>query len=494
MKAAGTPVFLRDQIRAIEAQAFARAPQPPLMERAGLAAAELAREMAGDGSGPLLVLAGPGNNGGDALVAARHLRDWWFDVRVVFTGDPARLGPDARTALAAWTAGGNPVLAEIPAGLRWRLAVDGLFGIGLQRPLDARHASLVATAGACAAPVLAIDIPSGLHADSGAVLGSALRATRTLTFLGRKAGLYTNDGPDYCGDIHVELLGQDDLAHPAGHGWLIDDAAIRLALPRRRRNSHKGLFGDVAVIGGSEGMVGAALLAGRAALRLGAGRVFAGLLCQGPALDLLQPDLMLRNAQALLSREDLGSAVVGPGLGQSDGARHALARALELPVPLVLDADALNLIAGSPELQASVGRRRQATLLTPHPAEAGRLLGTGSREVQADRVQAALALARRLNAGVVLKGCGSVCAFPEGDWHLNTSGNPGMATAGMGDVLAGLLGALLAQGADARAALLAAVRLHGLAADQLAADGIGPVGMTASETIDAARAVWNRLA
>jgi ADP-dependent NAD(P)H-hydrate dehydratase / NAD(P)H-hydrate epimerase len=494
MNPSASPVFLSEQIRAIEAQAFARAPQPPLMERAGLAAAELARTMTGERGGPLLVLAGPGNNGGDALVAARHLRRWWFDVAVVFTGDPARLSADARSAFDAWIADGNAVTAEIPAGQRWQLAIDGLFGIGLRRTLDDRHAGLVAAAEATGAPVLAIDIPSGLHADNGVVLGSALRASRTITFLGRKAGLYTNDGPDYCGHIHLDLLGQQEIPPPAGHGWLIDDSAIRLALPPRRRNSHKGLFGDVAVIGGSEGMVGAALLAGRAALRLGAGRVLVGLLCEGPQLDLQQPDLMLRSAEALLSRNDLGCAVVGPGLGQSDAARHALSRALELPLPLVLDADALNLVAATPALQTALSRRGYATLLTPHPAEAGRLLGSDSRQVQADRVHSALALAKRFNAAVVLKGCGSVCAFPEGDWHLNTSGNPGMATAGMGDVLAGLLGALIAQGAGARAALLAAVRVHGLAADQLAASGIGPVGLTASETIDAARAAWNRLA
>lgn len=491
----GAPVFLREQIRFIEQQVFARKPEPPLMERAGLATAELARAMAGEATRSVLVLAGPGNNGGDALVAARHLRQWWFEVDVVFTGDRAKLGSDAAQAYDAWTAAGGSVLSEIPAGRGWQLVLDGLFGIGLARALDQRHAALIASVQAAAQPVLSIDIPSGLDADSGAILGSAMRAARTITFLGLKPGLYTNDGPDCCGEIQLDLLGQHDLPLPPGHGWLIGDDAIRNALAPRRRNSHKGLFGDVAIIGGSRGMVGAALLAGRAALKLGAGRVLVGLLSDNaPLLDWAQPDLMLRSAQELLARDDLACAVVGPGLGQSEGAQHALTRALALPLPLVLDADALNLIAQSAELQSTVARRAQATLMTPHPAEAGRLLGRSSREVQCDRISAARELARRFNASVVLKGCGSVCAVTDGDWWINTSGNPGMATAGMGDVLAGLLGALIAQHADAQAALLAAVHVHGSAADRLVEAGDGPVGLTASETIDAARTEWNRLA
>lgn len=236
------PVFLREQIRVVEQQAFARKPQPPLMERAGLATAELARAMAGDATRSLLVLVGPGNNGGDALVAARHLQQWWFDVDVVFTGERAKPASDAAQALDAWIAAGGSVRADIPAGRRWQLALDGLFGIGLTRALDARHAALIDAVQAASMPVLAIDIPTGLDADSGAIHGSVLRATRTLTFLGLKPGLFTNDGPDCCGDIHLDLLGQHDLPLVPDHGWLIGDEVIRSALPPRRRNSHKGLI------------------------------------------------------------------------------------------------------------------------------------------------------------------------------------------------------------------------------------------------------------
>ncbi|HZP91295.1 MAG TPA: NAD(P)H-hydrate dehydratase [Burkholderiales bacterium] len=488
------PVFLAEHIRAIEQGAMSRREPPALMERAGLAVAELAGGLAGDRTRRILALAGPGNNGGDALIAARHLKSWWFDVRVVFTGDASQLGADARAAHDAWRDAGGTLAGEMPPDFRWDLALDGLFGIGLARDLDARHARLVAALNESGKQVVAIDVPSGLDADTGRVHGAAVRAAHTLTFLGLKAGLFTADGPDHAGEVHLDRLGLEDEPLPDGHGWLIGDEIIAGALPRRSRNAHKGMFGDVGVVGGAPGMVGAALLAGRAALKLGAGRVFVGLLGKGPEVDLFQPDLMLRPAEEILSRERLGCLVLGPGLGQSDAARHALEKALSHDAPLVLDADALNLLAAGRALRAALARRRQPALLTPHPAEAARLLGTTTAQVQRDRVRNALALARDTRAFAVLKGAGSVCVTPEGRWHLNTSGNPGMAVAGMGDVLAGMLGALLAQGAAPEAALLAGVHAHGLAGDELVARGIGPVGLTASETIDTARQVWNRLA
>ncbi len=488
------PVFQVEHIRQIEQWAFAQDPAPPLMARAGLAAAELVRSTAPQNARRILVLAGPGNNGGDAFVAARHLKQWWFDVQVVFTGDAAKLQDDARAAFDAWHEAGGSVSDAIPAGFDWQLAIDGLFGIGLQRDLDARHAALVDEVNTANRPVLAIDVPSGLEADTGKVLGVAVRASRTITFLGLKAGLLTRDGPDHAGEVHLEALGLEAPPLPDGHGYVIGEEVIATALPERARNSHKGRFGDVVVIGGAHGMVGAALLAGRAALKLGAGRVLVGLLGKGPSVDLVQPDLMLRSVEELLEREGIGAAVIGPGLGQSDAALHALSKALRIDAPIVLDADALNLVAASKGLKAALQQRSRPTLLTPHPAEAARLLGTETPAVQDDRVAAAQDLAAEYEAVVVLKGCGSVCALPEGTWCINTSGNPGMASAGMGDVLSGILVALLAQGAPAHSALLAGVHVHGLAADELVSAGCGPVGLTASETIDAARSVWNRIA
>jgi hydroxyethylthiazole kinase-like uncharacterized protein yjeF len=264
------------------------------------------------------------------------------------------------------------------------------------------------------------------------------------------------------------------------------------ALAPRARNSHKGDYGSVGIIGGDHGMVGAALLAGRAALKLGSGRVYVGLLARNAqAVDVEQPELMLRTADEVLKLGQLTCLAVGPGLGQMPDACFYLGVALESALPLVLDADALNLLAADARLADRLRKRPAPSLITPHPAEAGRLLGKSTREVQEDRVGMALKLAESFNCLAVLKGAGSVCAAPDGTWHVNTSGNPGMASAGMGDVLSGILAALLAQGAEPRTALLAGVHLHGAAADHAVAGGAGPVGLTATETIGAARALLN---
>ncbi|MES1166983.1 MAG: NAD(P)H-hydrate dehydratase, partial [Pseudomonadota bacterium] len=407
----------------------------------------------------ILLFAGPGNNGGDALVAARHLKQWWLDVAVVFTGDPSKLPDDAKMAFDAWRDAGGRTLTEIPPAFHADLIVDGLFGIGLQRPLEGRHAELVGWINSSHCPVLSIDVPSGLNADTGAILGHAVRARHTITFIGLKPGLLTLDGPDQAGEVHVDGLGIDPPDELVSGGWLIPASILGEVLAPRPRNSHKGSFGTVGIVGGAPGMAGAALLAGRAALKLGAGKVRVGLLADSPSVDPLQPELMLRPAQELLKMPELSCIACGPGLGQSQSAGHALSAVIEHPAPLVLDADALNLLASDPALQRGLRVRRMPTLLTPHPAEAARLLESTTPDIQADRVASALELARRFNASVVLKGCGSICALADGGWHVNVSGNPGMASAGMGDVLTGILAALLSQGAEAETALLAGVYL-----------------------------------
>jgi len=491
MSSVFTPVFLAREIREIERAALAQASTQPLMERAGLAVAEHARELMGDKEKRILLLAGPGNNGGDALVAARHLKRWWFDVTVVFTGVESKLPEDAKAALAGWKTAGGAVHESVPAGRHWDLVVDGLFGIGLERPLEGRYAELVNLFNATGIRVLAIDIPSGLHADSGRVLGCAVRAHHTLTFIGLKPGLLTLDGPDHAGEVRLDTLGVAIPERPGPAGRRIESALLGVILRPRPRNSHKGMYGNVGILGGAPGMVGAALLAGRAALRLGAGRVYVGLFADSPAVDLDQPELMMRPAQDLLKMEGLDCIVCGPGLGQTQAALHALAALLGHAAPLVVDADALNLIAADAKAQRALATRGGATLLTPHPAEAARLLGKSIPDIQSDRVAAASELAAKFKCATVLKGNGSICALQNGDWYVNTTGNPGMATAGMGDVLTGIIAALAAQGAEPGMALLAAVHLHGLAADQLVKRGIGPLGMTASEVIDAAREVLN---
>jgi hydroxyethylthiazole kinase-like uncharacterized protein yjeF len=489
----GTPVFRTEEIRRIEALAASQSDPPPLMARAGLAAAELARDLAEGNGKRIVVLAGPGNNGGDAFVVARHLKSWWFDVMLMFTGDAQKLSSDASAAFAAWRDAGGELAADVPAKPDCALVVDGLFGIGLQRPLQGRYSHLVSWMNCAQAPVLALDIPSGLESDSGRVLGCAVRATHTITFIGLKPGLLTLDGADHCGSLHMATLGLDAAAMVTPQGSVIGQSAIGLALPPRAINTHKGSYGSVGIVGGSAGMAGAAILAGRAALKLGAGRVYVGLLDGGaPPVDIQHPELMLRRAGEVVTLEHLTACAVGPGLGQSEEARTVLQSALAIHQPLVLDADALNLVATDEGLRSALVERTAPTLLSPHPAEAARLLGASIAEVQRDRVASALAIAKTCGCSVVLKGAGSICASADGQWAINTSGNPGMASAGMGDVLTGVLAALLAQGAAPHAALQAGVYLHGAAADALVVEGKGPAGLTASETIDAARALMNR--
>jgi hydroxyethylthiazole kinase-like uncharacterized protein yjeF len=487
------PIYRTADVRAIEAAAASSPSPPQLMERAGRAAAEIAREVSGGTGKPVLVLAGPGNNGGDAFVVARHLKQWYFNVSVAFAGDAARLSADASAALRAWRAAGGSVADALPKAQDWGLVVDGLFGIGLERAVSGRHAEWIEAVNRVRAPVLALDVPSGLQSDTGRVMGCAIRAAHTVTFIALKPGLLTLDGPDHCGDIHVRALGLDAQTLRAARGFVIGPEVLDAVLPRRARNSHKGDYGSVGIIGGDHGMVGAALLAGRAALKLGSGRVYVGLLArEAQSVDAEQPELMLRSADEVLKLRHLTCLAVGPGLGQMPDAAFHLGIALESRLPLVLDADALNLLAADTRLAEQLRARPAPTLLTPHPAEAARLLGTSTREVQGNRVGAVTMLAARLRSLVVLKGAGTVCAAPDGTWHVNTTGNPGMASAGMGDVLTGMIAALLAQGAEPRTALLAAIFLHGAAADHAVAGGAGPVGLTATDTIDAARSLLNR--
>ena len=456
------PIYLTADIRRIEKAAGEVA--PALMERAGAAAAELAAALASDRGKDVLVLAGPGNNGGDARVVARLLEEKFFRVTVADAANP-------------------------PPQKKFGLVVDGLFGIGLAREIDGEYAKLVDHANAQACPVLALDVPSGVHSDTGRVPGRAVRATHTVTFIALKPGLLTLDGPDYCGAVTVADLGLDAGKLVAPYGWVAGPELFAAALKRRPKNFHKGQAGSVAILGGAAGMVGAALLAGRAALKLGAGRVYVGLL-EEKSLDYGAPELMLRHPDDALGL-DLDAIVAGPGIGQGERAETLVAAVLASDIPCVLDADALNLIAENEDLRRACARRAADTLLTPHPAEAARLLVTSVGNVQADRLAAANTLSKIFNAHVVLKGNGSIIAARDGHWFVNASGNPGMASAGMGDVLSGILGALLGQGHTGEAALALGVHLHGCAADELVRTGTGPAGMAASETIDPARRIWN---
>jgi hydroxyethylthiazole kinase-like uncharacterized protein yjeF len=502
---AATALYSIAQIRAIEQTAAANLPAGALMQRAGQAAAKAAWELLPEPrtQARILILAGPGNNGGDAFEAACHLRRAGAHVTLIFFGDASKQPPDARAARLRAEAASVEILPESTLAAhsheRWSLIVDGLYGIGLTRAIDGAQRIAVDTAnrlrGALACPLLALDVPSGLHADTGAIVGGgagiAIRATHTLTFIADKPGLHTVHGRDHAGLVQLARLDIDHTQFPAAPARLNQPALFASLLQPRRHNSHKGSYGDVAVLGGAHGMGGAVILAARAAAHCGAGRVYAGFLEHPPPYDSVQPELMCRLAMEL-PLEGMTLAA-GPGLGTSRAAHDLLARTLNVAAPLVLDADALNLLALEPGLQQKVRRRSSPALLTPHPLEATRLLAVSSDEVQSDRPAAARELARRLNAVVILKGSGTVIADAAGDIAINPTGNPGLATAGSGDVLTGICGALLAQGYPAWEAALAATWLHGRAADLLVEQGIGPVGLVAGELVGAARAVLNQL-
>ncbi|VXB72502.1 NAD(P)H-hydrate epimerase,ADP-dependent (S)-NAD(P)H-hydrate dehydratase [Massilia sp. 9I] len=490
-----TDLYSVAQLREIERAAYAGVEPGTLMRRAGEAAARFALELLGERRDrPVLLLAGPGNNGGDALEMAAILADAGVDATVLHLPGQRETTDEAASAHERARAGTVGFIDMLPPDADWALVVDGLFGIGLTRPLDGEYRELVASLDSLRCPILALDVPSGLDADTGAVIGPdgiAVRATHTITFLADKPGLHTADGRDHAGQVQVEALGVSPELLPAPAARLASADVFAGRLSARRHNTHKGSFGDVAIVGGAHGMAGAAVLAARGAMYAGAGRTFVAMLDPGPGYDSVQPEIMFRLA------DDFDHAgrtlVIGPGMGGSANAMRPLAKALGSDSPLVIDADAINLIGASPDLLGRLAGRSAPAILTPHPLEAARLLGTTAAVIQADRLASAREMALRSNATVILKGSGSVIAHPDGALLINPTGNAGLATAGSGDVLAGICGALLAQGWPAWEAAAGSAWIHGAAADLLVAHGVGPIGMTAGELPAAARAVLNLL-
>lgn len=481
------PLYRLAALRALEARAAAAGID--LMARAGQAIADwVAARLAANTV--ILVAVGPGNNGGDALIAAALLRERGYRITLV-QPQPAA-GSEARQAEAAWRdAGGEAALTTLPRDYpRPDLVIDGLFGIGLspERPLGPVWRTLIQRINALGAPVLALDTPSGLDPYRGAAQELTVHATATLTFLCHKPGLFTGDGADAAGKVHLATLDHPAWGDEHPEGALNQPAAASRLI--RPRNSHKGSFGHVAVAGGCPGMLGAALLAGRAALSAGAGKVTLCTLDDRLPVDPAQPELMIRPADRLPDCEVLA---IGPGLGQDAAAQALLDSALDFPGLLVVDADALNLLARDPQQINRLALRRAPAVLTPHPAEAARLLDCDTRAVQADRIAAARALAARTNAVVVLKGAGSLIVGPDGYYHVNTSGGPALAAAGQGDVLTGLIAALLAQRLEPFDAASLAVHVHGLAGDRHQLRQGGPIGLTASAAARDCAAILNRL-
>jgi hydroxyethylthiazole kinase-like uncharacterized protein yjeF len=515
-------VLSRAGVRALDAFTIRRGVASlDLMERAGEALADTIDESVHRDSGDaprVLILCGSGNNGGDGFVLARLLEPRGWSVRVALCAGEPREGSDSHTNLLRWRRGGGEVgdrsdalalLGEASsAGLRpsLDLIVDALFGTGLDRPLDAAFVEIVRAIGDSGIPVIAVDVPSGLDADTGLPLGAAVRAEATATIGAAKPGLFVGRGPDYVGRVSVLDIG---LASPADAGLeaigtVLDATTIAPLLPERRGTTHKGDVGHVLICGGSNGKSGAVLLGARAALRAGAGLVTMALPATlAPAADLALWEAMtigladdghgnvadhayasVENATARFS-----VAAVGPGLGTGDPARALVDAMIEsFDGALVLDADALNVLAGRDATARALGARaaagRGVVVLTPHPGEMGRLLGTTSAAVQADRIGSVRAcVARYPGTTVVLKGAGTLVGNAKGI-RFNTSGNPGMASPGMGDVLAGTLAALLAVVDEPLDAASIAVFAHGLAADLLAAETEG-AGFFASEVADA---------
>ncbi|MDF3935427.1 NAD(P)H-hydrate dehydratase [Pseudomonas citronellolis] len=454
-----------------------------LMQRAAHAAWRALRRRWPD-AGRLTVLAGHGNNAGDGyLVAALAQRAGW-NVRALAVGDTARLAGDAAGAHAEALAAGVAILPWHEHAELHGVLVDALLGTGLAGAVRDPYAAAIRRINASGLPVLAIDIPSGLGADTGQVLGCAVRADLTVTFIGLKFGLFTGEGPDHCGELVFDALDADTAPLP------VERLATRLAaenlvrLAARAKAAHKGLFGHLLVVGGDHGMGGAGLLAGEAALRSGAGLVsLVTRAAHVPAALARYPELMVRgvssSAEVLRAAERASVLVVGPGIGRNAWGRCLLSAAASLELPQVWDADALNLLA-----ERQVQRPNAALVLTPHPAEAARLLECTTAEVQADRAAAARELASRYQAVVVLKGVGSMVAAPDGRLALCSHGHPAMAGAGLGDVLSGVLGALLAQKMEAFDAACLAVWLHARAGEVLGAQGRG---LAASDLIPAVR-------
>jgi hydroxyethylthiazole kinase-like uncharacterized protein yjeF len=475
------PLLRTDALRDLERRAAQGLPAGALMQRAGDAAARWILRRHPQAS-RIAVVCGPGNNGGDGYVCAHALQAAGRTVACVALAQPAT--DDARAAAARWQAVGGRTLGVLPAPEDWDLAVDALFGIGLARPLAGPWLAAAHWLNALAGGCVALDVPSGLDADTGAWVGGVpgVLAGATVTFLAAKPGLFTASGIDACGTVVLDPLG---IAAPASHGAINGPGAFASVLKPRLHDTHKGKYGNVLVIGGASGMVGAPVLAARAALRLGAGRVYIDAIGSAIDLDPQMPELMFRRADTL---GEPRVTVIGCGLGTGSDAHRHLQAALGRDEPCVIDADALNLLATDAALREQLAAARAPRVLTPHPLEAARLLGLDAIAVQADRVGAALQLAAQAKAAVVLKGAGTVIADGPRYW-INPTGGPALASAGTGDVLAGMIGALLAQGFPNAEAVLAAVWLHGQAAYAFGAD----VGLTASDVAPRAASVLGHL-
>ena len=488
MTALPAELYTADQVRELDRIVIEERgiPSITLMERAGAGAFEVLTRRY-PGATNLVVICGGGNNAGDGYVLARLAQQAGLDVRVVALVEPGQLKSDAAASAQKYLHTGTVQDALSIDGAD--LIVDALLGSGLNRQVGGVFADAIGLINGSAVPVLALDIPSGLNADTGVCMGTAVRADTTVTFIGLKRGMFTGEGPDFCGEISFSDLATPADIHASVNAGvrLIEAKTVLQNLPARPRHAHKGRYGHVLVIGADYGYLGAAILAGSAAARTGAGLVTVATRVEhARSIPLFRPELM---TAAVTSARDLDTVLnrvsvvaIGPGLGQSDWAMSLFAKVLQTRLPLVVDADALNLLALEHQ-------RRENWVLTPHPGEAARLLGMATGDIQADRFAAVTSLRDKFGGVAVLKGAGSLVAAATGPLYLNRTGNPGMAGAGMGDVLTGIIAGLMAQGMAPGMAATSGVYLHGHAADLCA--GAGERGMLAGDLLSAIRSAVN---
>lgn len=474
-----TAIHSAAQVRAMDAYAIDKLGIPgyTLMTRAGTAALRALRER-WPGAKRVAVVCGSGNNAGDGYVLARLARQAGLKVTTIALFDPAQLRGDARTAWQDFSDAGGQAIAWLDSAIAQAdVIVDAIFGTGLSRPLDETLCGYVRAINAARAPILSLDIPSGLEADTGRMLGAAVKADCTITFVGLKLGFYLGDAPDYIGELRFDALDIPPIDREVGiAATRLSAAWLASVLPKRSRLAHKGSNGHVLLVGGGSGMAGAVRLAGEACLRVGAGLATVATCAENVAAIVSdRPELIVRAVEhvgeqagellPLIERADV--IAIGPGLGQSAWAKSLFDIVLARDKPLVVDADALNLLAAHP-------RQRGKWVLTPHPGEAGRLLDSTSSAVQLDRLAAAHELVARYGGVVVLKGARSIAMRADEPPAICDHGNPAMATPGMGDVLTGVIAGLMAQVNDvwiaAQAGMLAHAMAGDLAAEQLGAD------------------------
>jgi NAD(P)H-hydrate epimerase len=434
----------------------------------------------------IAVFCGSGNNAGDGYIIAKLALEAELNVCVYAVSEPEKLNGDALTAYRKYSDADGAVM-PFQAGqiINADVLVDALLGTGLDRPVTGFYADAIQAINTHSSPVIAVDIPSGLNADTGNVMGCAVKAVCTVTFIGLKQGLFTGQAAEYCGEIYYAQLGVPDDVFE--HIKAVATRVVKAPLPRRNRYAHKGNCGHVLIVGGDLGYSGAAKMAGEAALRVGSGLVsIATRTGHSGLMNLNRPELMCHGVEtpeqltALLEKVDV--VAVGPGLGQSDWARALFNAALSSGKPMVIDADGLNLLAVAPTTKPN-------WILTPHPGEAARLLNCSNAEIQQDRFAAALSLQAKYGGVIILKGAGTLIAS-EHQLAVSNTGNPGMASGGMGDVLTGVIAGLLAQGLSLQDAAQQGVYNHGLAAD-LAAEKDGERGLLASDLMPYLRQLVN---